>query len=151
MAEFSIFGTKYRSVDLDSRDQIKVVKRLARIAPALKTLAGLAKGLKPVGDQAQPGDQAAVPSVSLSPEDLSTLVESLTTAVADMPDDDLFFVIDSCLKVTERFDGTGWPRVMTQSGVPMFPLKMTETLAVTFYVLQANLGQLSSFAKLSQG
>ena len=87
MPDFIIDGVRYQSRALPPKTQLRVLKRLARIAPSLKDASGLAAKLK---DSQRPS--------------LDTLAETLApviTAFADMPDDGVEFVIDTCMQAAE--------------------------------------------------
>ena len=95
MATFEINGTDYASKPMDAFVLIKIMKRLSRIAPALKAMAE--------------GGVDALGEIEMYP---------IFNAVADMPDDDLDYIINACCSVTDRraAKGVGWLGVI-QNGI----------------------------------
>ena len=133
MAEFELDGDRYRSKPLPPKLQMRVLKRLARIAPALKTGAGVADKLK----------DGQRPNI----DELADVLAPVITAFADMPDDDVEFIIDTALDHTMH-SPKGDQRFyrVRDNGVVSNRLnaELQRSVMITYYVIRENFETLFS-------
>jgi hypothetical protein len=129
--EFDVGGHTYRAGRLIARTQFHIVRRLGTIAPAFGLLLAHAKDFK---------------SAPLS------VAEPFLKALGDMPDETADYIIDACLAVVERRDGSGqrnWFRIQAPNGALAYDdIEMADMLTMVWHVLQANLKPFS-FGALS--
>ena len=146
MAEFEISGTRYASRPMDASVQLKVMKRLARLAPALQAMIPILKSK--TEPDAEGGDDPA-------PQALGEMdLDPLFKAFSEMPDADFDYVVHSCCFATTRqvTVGRGWVPVM-QLGPrgPMFQDQNDENpstmLLITWNVLRENFDKFFAVAK----
>lgn len=114
--EFEIGGNTYRSGKMDTFKQFHVSRRLV---PVLGTLAGAATG-----------------EVSFD-----ELVQPLMHGIASMTDADCDFILEACLKVVQRQQGTAWaPVFASNSQALMFDdIDMATMLQIAGKVIEDNL------------
>lgn len=107
--------------------QLHLVKRLAPVMGALKTLAD-----------------------AYDEENPDAILEPLGRTVGSLPDDDLDYIVNTCLDAVQvRQTGGGWAR-MRSGGVLMFEPDLLTLLFLTFQVVKANLSTFfSGLASLS--
>ena len=141
MPDFLLDGIRYQSRKLAPKTQLRVLKRLARIAPSLKDASGLAAKLK----------DGQRPSLDALAETLAPII----TAFADMPDDDVEFVIDTCMQATEWKTPEGqWRPVQETDGLIAHQANadLMRSLGITWNVLQDNFASMfSSVAPAAAG
>src|SRR5712671_1641786 len=98
MADFQINGTNYKSRKMDAMAQLKVLKRIAPAAVALKPLFG--KDLKPNGQtNGQLAEQKELTNLDI--------IGPIAEAIAILPDDDMDYVIDQCMSLCQRENNHG--------------------------------------------
>jgi len=126
MTEFQVNGRQYRADRMNAMTQFHVVRRLARILPAMKGLA------------------AVLPSMKHG--DLDTMAEALAPvveAISSMSDEDSEYVLGSCLSLVSRQQPEGgWARLWSSAASrPMFDdLTMPEMLQIAVHVLMGSIG-----------
>lgn len=132
MAEFTIAGDAYQTMRMKPKTQMRVLRRIARIAPALKGVTGLT-------DQFRSGERPSI-------EQVAELLAPVVTAFADMSDDDVEFIMDTALEHTRHRPGSGpaaaggrWYKVR-ENGTVMNQAneELNRSLVITYYVLEEN-------------
>lgn len=114
--DFEINDQQYRSGKLNARQQFHVARRLA---PVLGGLAGAVQG----------GDK-----------DFGKLLQPITEAIAGISDADSDYILDTCLSVVKRQQGTAWAAVFV-NGAQMFDdIDLGALLQIAAKVIQENLG-----------
>jgi len=115
--EFEISGQTYRSGKLNARKQFHVARRLAPV------LGGLA-------------DASAAGA-----ESFSKFLQPIADAISHMSDADCDYVLDNCLAVVSRQQGTAWAPIMASSKAIMFDdIDVGVMLKIAAKVIQGNLG-----------
>lgn len=115
--EFEISGQQYRSGKLNARQQFHVARRLAPV------LGGL------------------VDASSAGAESFSKFLQPIADAISGMSDADCDYVLDTCLAVVQRQQGTAWSPVMASSKAIMFDdIDVGVMLQMAAKVIQENLG-----------
>lgn len=67
-------------------------------------------------------------------------MEPLLEAIAAMPDSDVNYIMDACLKATQRKDGNSWHGVLAPNGQMMFEdIGMGELMMICANTIKANL------------
>ena len=138
MEEMELRSVKYRIGRLDAFKQLHVSRRLAPMFFALGQGAAAAANRPEPSQLAQENDDSVDPTV------FGTIVEAfkpVAAALSKMPDDDVEYVIKTCLGVVERQSGAGWAKVLNGQGHLMFnDLEMSDMIQLTRAVIQRNLG-----------
>lgn len=153
MEEFQVANYTYRAGRLDAFKQFHVQRRLA---PALLALtAGAAEQLavmdQKLGQTSPPADGAdgADPSKA---EQLDSIIDPaifgamakimrpVAEALGSMKDEDVNFILNTCLAAVERKDGNGWQRVMTRGTLQYADIDAAVMMQLTMRVIQENLG-----------
>ena len=112
-----INGQSYRIGRLDAKKQFHVARRLA---PLLAGLGGALKG---------------------EAKGFAEMVSPIAEALAKMSDEDSDYVIDTCLAVVARQQGSDWAGVMARNGGLMFQdIDLPAMLRLAVAVIQHNLG-----------
>jgi hypothetical protein len=131
MTDFKIAGDEYQTIQMPPKIQMRVLRRLARIAPALKGANGLT-------DQIKGG-------AKLNFEQMADLLAPVITAFADMSDDDVEFIIDTALDharhrpTGDAGAGGRWFKVRDNGSVMnRLNSELNRSLVITYYVLQDN-------------
>jgi hypothetical protein len=133
-----VFGHSYSFGSLNAMQQFHVMRRLYAVS------AGLGEGFSKLQEK---GGAKALEEQVTNPEatrsvDLLEIMGPLLRAVGQMSDEDVEYVINTCLSVVEREipGGTGWAKVMPQPGMIMFQdIKMPQMLALVWWTLRGNL------------
>jgi len=127
MAEFQIGDHTYRSGQMDARMQFHVMRRLATVLDALKDM--------PRPAAPKDGEDAVVEKTEA---DWLEAIAPLAKAIGRMPEDDVDYVLDSCMSICERQSGNGWAKIWNmQVKRSMFSdIDMAVTLQITLRVLQ---------------
>ncbi len=139
MSEFEVGGIKYRSSKLNAFDQLHVFRKLAPIIGAAGSLV----------EALRPREGAGLLDVRID------ALMPLITAVAEMPEDDLNYVLKKCLSVVSRSQSTvageAWANVWSAGADrPMFDdIDAMQMIQVALAVIQDNLANFS-FAPLSR-
>ncbi|WP_235837938.1 phage tail assembly chaperone [Chitinasiproducens palmae] len=120
---------------LPAKKQFHVSRRIAPIIPALLPIyVGLARG------------GSLMATLEQSPEILKPFAEAL----AGMPDDAVDYLIDTCMSVVKRQQGSGWANIWSPGG-PMFDdIDLSLLLPLTVRVITVNLGPFISGLLTSQ-
>lgn len=112
---------------LGTFDQLFVVKRLAAFLGAAFTGDVLA-------------DLRAARTDGASPKDMRFL-GMFSEVLGKMPDEDVLFVINACLRVVRRQQGDQVYPLISETGVHMFAdIGLSETLKLCYAVLEVSLG-----------
>ena len=117
MNAFEVKGQRYQSSQMSAMVQLHVARRLAPVFSALGE-----------AFQKNAGDfKAALPVVS--------------AAISALSDSDVEYVINACLRVTQRSQGEGlpWANLTASNGIIMFPdIDMQQMLQIAGNVLTEN-------------
>ena len=139
MSEFEVAGTKYRSSKLNAFEQLHVFRKLA---PIVGAAGSLVEAIRP-----REGESL----LDLRVDALMPLI----TAISEMPEDDVNFVLKKCLSVVQRSQATAageaWANVWSPGADrPMFEdIDAMQMIQIALAVIQDNLGNFS-FAPLSR-
>jgi hypothetical protein len=77
--------------------------------------------------------------------DLLLALEPMSEILAKMPDDDVEYVLNTCLSVVYRDEGTGFQRIQVQAGVMMFSdIDLSVMIKLVISVIKENLGNFFS-------
>lgn len=130
MVEFKIGETLYRSGKLNAFTQLHIVRRLT---PCLTGLTGFADTkLKIVKD-----DEGKVVGVD---GDMGAALEPLTQAIVNLKDEDVEYIFNACLEVTERKQsGGGWARVRVNDTTMYDDLSLLDLFQIAGRVMMDNL------------
>ena len=125
MKEVEVFDHTYRIGRLDAMKQLHVQRRLAPI------LAGLgASAFKLFNAGKEQVDQS----------EALTAFAPVLEALAAMKDDEVEYVIYTCLAVVERKDGDRWVKLLTGRQFQYQDLTMQAMMRLTTEVVEENLG-----------
>ncbi|GFM38002.1 phage tail assembly chaperone [Desulfovibrio psychrotolerans] len=115
--EFEIGGVKYRAGKMNAFTQLHIVRRLLPVLPGLVELQHVD----------WKNDEAAS-------------ISALATALQNIRDEDVEYVINACLDVTERRNpgGDGWAKVRV-NGATMFTVGLVDMLKIAMEAVQENL------------
>jgi hypothetical protein len=138
--EFEIGGQKYRAAKLDTFKQLHVSRKVGPVLP--KLLPVFVQFTKSAKDGAPADDLTAV----------AAAVEPLTQALADMPDVDFEYVVNTCLAVVQRNQMNNWAPVYSAGGGLMFDdIDLGATVQLVAKVIWYSLGPfLSGFLANAQ-
>jgi hypothetical protein len=143
MAEFPINGNEYRTNKLDAVKQFHVARR---IAPVLTTSVDLIQIFEKI-------DLANIENVE--PEEIMKAISPLVSAIGALPDEDAEYIINTCLRITQRKGPTGqWGPVMAQHGGGLMfdDIEMEHMLQIVWAVVQDNLARfLGALPSTSKG
>jgi hypothetical protein len=124
--EFEINGQTYRSSKLNARQQFHVSRRLAPVLGGLATASGSAA------------------------EDFAHFLQPIADAVAKMSDDDCDYILDTCLAVVQRQQGTAWAQIFVAKNIMFEDIDMAAMLQIAAKVIQENLGSFFHASAVSQ-
>lgn len=142
--EFKHGPHTYRAGKLPAMTQLHVTRRLAPFLSSLMgavskgELAAMLKGNKEKGNKEEgskaEGSKADVAALGVA------AMGPLLDAVGSMPDEQVEYVINTCLSVVERKQATGgWAPAMSGGQLQFEDIDMTGLLAITRNVLQRDL------------
>lgn len=114
--EFEINGQQYRSGKLSARLQFHVARRLAPV------LGGLAAASKNGGD------------------DFAGFLQPIADAISGMSDADCDYVLDTCLAIVQRQQGSSWANVFVNKAQMFDDIDMGAMLQIASKVITENLG-----------
>ena len=115
--EYDDGTVRYRAGVLDAFKQLYVAKRLT---PILKGFA-----------VAEAADTAAL---------LASSLDRFLDTISSLKDEDLQFIISTCLSVVSKQNGNMWIRLTATNGALMFEdMSLIEILTICFHVVKANL------------
>jgi hypothetical protein len=114
--DFEINGQQYRSGKLNARQQFHVARRLA---PVLGGLATASQG---------------------NTEDFATFLQPIADAIAGMSDADCDYVLDNCLAVVKRQQGSAWANIFVNKAQMFEDIDMGVMLQIASKVITENLG-----------
>ena len=136
MKELTIGKHLYRVGKLDAFTQLYIARRLAPCLAGVGALAGL--------DRAAAKGEAA-----LGEEETARILRFLSTAAGALKDEDVEYICNACLSVTDRKQAGGnWARVRA-GGATMFEVTLPELLQIVTAVVVENMGDF--FAALPSG
>ncbi len=124
--EFSHNGNTYKAGTIPAMQQFHVARRLA---PALEKL------LKIDGQKLD----AAKLASGVFEGDLSPVLGPVLEAVSCLPDEDVEYVINTCLNAVDMQQSGGAWAPVRHAGVLMFPLDMPAMLVLTYHAIRANM------------
>jgi hypothetical protein len=108
---------RYRAGVLDAFKQLYVAKRLFPVLKGFTEIAGVNVEM-------------------LSASSLDKFID----AVSGLKDEDLQFIISTCMSVVSKRDGKAWVRLTASNGALMFEdMSLIETLTICWHVAKANL------------
>jgi len=114
--EFEINGQQYRSGKLNARLQFHVARRLAPV------LGGLAEASKN------------------NDGDFAGFLQPIADAIAGMSDADCDYVLDACLGVVQRQQGSSWVNIFVNKAQMFDDIDMGVMLQIASKVITENLG-----------
>lgn len=122
--ELEINEKTYKIGKLTAMQQFHIARRLA---PALWALGAAANGAESI--------------TSLNDSSIFGALGPVAEAISKMSDEDVNYVIQSCLGVVSRQEPKGWARVQASNGHLMFEdIDMATMMQITFAVIKENLG-----------
>lgn len=138
--EFEIGGQTYRAAKLDTFKQLHVSRKVGPVLP--KLLPVFLQFTKSAKDGGPADDLTAI----------AVAVEPLTQALADMPDADFEYVVNTCLAVVQRSQMNNWAPVYTAGAGLMFDdIDLGATVQLVAKVIWHSLGPfLSGFLANAQ-
>ena len=124
--QFTVGDRTFSAGRMNARTQFHVLRRLAPLLDGVKTLLDA----ETLGKLARQGGQVQLADMDFAP---------LAGKLASLPDEDLDYVLNACLKVTEvRQEDGGFAPVSAANGALLFPFGLAETLAIVWNVLRVN-------------
>lgn len=143
MAEFEVGGQRYAARRMDARTAFHVARKLLpAVAPFVAALGPAAAALAAAQARLRVGE--AAPAAQAAPlGDTLAALAPLARVVADLPTEDVDFIIEACLRCVSRSAGKGggWSAVWNEAaGAPQFDdIGMSEMLAILAHVIRADL------------
>jgi hypothetical protein len=140
MAQFEVGGHLYESRKMPAMKQLHVGKRLI---PLLNEMTIMSQ---------DPENIAILADVQRNPAQILRHMAPIMTLLSKISDDDIDYVIDACMSVTQRqnAEGNGWVAAWAPSpipgsiGSPMFvDIEMPQMVAIAFNVIRDNLANFS--------
>lgn len=140
MIEFEINGLKFRAGKLDVFKQLHVSRKVAPVLPKLMPVfLEFAKTAKTPATAIDPTGTAPAGGVDLVA--VASAMEPLAKVLAEMPDADVEYVVNTCLSVVAINQSNNWADVLAPSGVVMFDaVDMPVMLQLVAKVIQDSLG-----------
>lgn len=114
--EFEINGQQYRSGKLNARQQFHVARRLA---PVLGGLAAASQGAS---------------------TDFAHFLQPIADAIAGMSDADCDYILDTCLGVVQRQQGSAWALILVNKAQMFDDIDLGVMLQIASKVITENLG-----------
>jgi len=114
--DFEINGQQYRSGKLNARQQFHVARRLA---PVLGGLATASQG---------------------KTDNFATFLQPIADAIAGMSDADCDYVLDNCLAIVQRQQGSSWANIFVNKAQMFDDIDMGVMLQIASKVITENLG-----------
>lgn len=142
--DFTIHKTVYRSGKLDAFTQLHIVRRLT---PCIGKLAGLVgSGVKVMFD--------AEGNITGVDGDMDAVIMPLAAAITTLADEDVEYILNACLAVTERKQpGGAWARLRVGDTTMFDGMTLPVLIQIAYYVIMENLedffGELPSLSGLS--
>lgn len=128
--EFTIGKDVYRAGKMDAFTQLHVVRRLT---PCVGKLAGLAGGKVKL----KYGPDGKVEDID---GDLDSVLGPLAGAISALSDEDVEYVLNACLEVTERKqNGGGWAALRVRGQTMFDNLTLPVLLQIAYHVIRENL------------
>lgn len=115
--EVEIEGKTYKIGAMDVFRQFHVARRLAALAPAIV-------------------DFIAIPEKQ---RNITQLFYPLTEVLSTMPEDDVNYILQSCMAVVTRKEATGWAKIQSGGGLMFDDITMPIMLKITWDVLQKDI------------
>lgn len=142
--EIEIQGKRYSIGRLSAKQQLHVSRRIAPVIPpmipAFLKLGANLRAQAPADGKS--GVDRALDLLGGDADGFSEALQPFADALAAMTDADADYVIDNCLMAVQRYQETGWARVVTvESKQYMFAdMDMGVILPLVVQVVVANLG-----------
>jgi hypothetical protein len=139
MAEVEIAGVRYRTGKLNVFEQLAVGKRIMPLLSGMGEAFSKIPRPPPVAEDDP--DAEPVEAEGISEGDVWKALEPLMSALSEMKDDDLFFVVKMCMSKAHRHDGGHWARISNSAGTDfMFAdIDMGVAIQVAFETIRENL------------
>ena len=140
MIEFPINGLKFRAGKLDVFKQLHVSRKVAPVLPKLmRVFLEFDKAAKTPAAVVDPTGTAPADGLDLAA--LASAAEPLAKVLAEMPDADVEYVVNTCLSVVAINKANHWADVLAPSGILMFDeIDMPVMLQLVAKVIQDSLG-----------
>jgi Phage tail assembly chaperone protein, TAC len=134
-----IAGITYQVGKLNAFEQLHVARRLAPMFGALVSVfAAAPKGLEEGGSEEGESVESKILELAMGP---------LADTFAKMSNEDVDFIVNTCLSACQRKQERGWAKVFVNGHLMFQDIQLDTLLGLTFAVLQENLG---SFFPTSQ-
>ena len=127
--EFDIGGVSYRADRLDAFKQLHLTRKLAPMVPKLV----------PILDRLQKAFKAGKGVA----DDLSEFAEAagpFADAFAALPDENVDYIVKTCLSVVRRQQGATWSPIMLGDALMFSDLDIGQMIPIVFRVIRENLG-----------
>jgi hypothetical protein len=135
--EFEYQGVKYKIGKMNLMTEAKVAKRMLPIVTQVKALSMAWAAITHI--EAGVDKDSTKEAVDAAIEARNTMWLEFADALAQLPDDDLEFIINECMSIAERQEsGGGWSRIWDyESQRPMYhDMKLPVVFAIVGAVLQ---------------
>jgi len=144
--EFEAGGQTYRAGILDVKRQFHVTRRLSPLLVGLLESGIMDRVKAQKKEGMKPEDLFAL----LAEVDLGPLLKSVTTGLSTLPEEDVDYVLNACMRVVERKQITGgWAPLMRGDLLMFEDLDMQVMLQIVWQVLEHSLS--GFFGGLPQG
>lgn len=143
---FEINGHAYSSGRLDAVTQFQLARRLS---PLLKGLGGVVESLGGIFNAVTAAREGRLIDTILGATDPFRAVQPFAEALGEMSDDNVNYIIRSCLGVVQRSvaGGNGWGAIQTPSGTLMYSdMDWLEMIQIVQKVLEDNLASFTRAA-----
>ncbi|MCL1939535.1 MAG: hypothetical protein FWG04_02605 [Desulfovibrionaceae bacterium] len=131
--EFTIANTVYRAGKLDAFKQLHIVRRLT---PCIGPLVSLAA----IDSEKFKVEKDAAGKIIKIDGDFNQVADPLVKAITALSDEDVEYVLNVCLEVTERKQSGGKWAPLRVNGVTMFDgLALPAMLQIAYHVILENL------------
>jgi hypothetical protein len=131
---------------MDGFVQIKMLKRMAPMFPFLALMQDIGKDEEKAKVDSSQADVAVPEGISMSAEKFRAIAPQLTKALSTLSDNDVDFIIQSCLTVTRVLEANLWCDVWNKrAGVVQYAwLDGMSMLTIAVYVILDNVGSFSN-------
>lgn len=130
--EVTLQDKNFRVGKLNALDQLYVYKRLSPILPAF------AIGFEKVGKLAEAGELAEEENL-ISMSEMVLAFSPIIETFSRIPDDDMDFILKTCLAVVQIQDGKEWHPVASNGHIMYDSLDVSDMLNLVFYVVRDEL------------
>jgi hypothetical protein len=156
MSEIELSGTRYRVSRLNVFDQAHVARKVAPVVFSMgrgysTALAKLPqRAAAPVEPEPEHGNGASGSAEDFTPPDPQAVAEQneilfdtlgpIADVLAQMPEDDVNYILKKCLGVCSKHNGTSWVPMMRGGELMFEDLELATLIQLTMEVVQDNLG-----------